>query len=108
MAWKTPAGKQQKKKKNGDASFPGLKAAGEPLQKTHYQELQENEVMVLQAIYGEDFTEHKATHGAWKVRQLVPKLRASESAADATPHGSRNPSRPSTSGSRLRPMTTST
>lgn len=34
---------------------------------THYQELQENEVMVLQAIYGDDFTRHTAAHSAWKV-----------------------------------------
>jgi translation initiation factor 2-alpha kinase 4 len=76
MAWKTPAGqrkpppKQQPAKKNGDSSFPGLKSAGpegpKQVQKTKYEELQQNEVMVLQAIYGDDFTEHKAAHSAWK------------------------------------------
>lgn len=34
--------------------------------KINYDELQSNEVMALQAIYGDDFTEHKGTHSAWK------------------------------------------
>ncbi|KAH8908968.1 Serine/threonine-protein kinase [Coniochaeta sp. PMI_546] len=71
MAWKTPAGQRkppkQAAKKNGDTSFPGLASTGpEANKKTQYEELQQNEVMVLQAIYGDDFTEHKATHSAWK------------------------------------------
>ncbi|KAK3499553.1 anticodon binding domain of tRNAs-domain-containing protein [Neurospora hispaniola] len=74
MAWKKPAGKkkpaqQQTPKKNneGNTTFPGLKAPGQtPPAKTHYQEVQESEVMVLQAIYGEDFTQHEAAHGAWQ------------------------------------------
>jgi translation initiation factor 2-alpha kinase 4 len=74
MAWKTPAGQRkppkQPAKKNGDTSFPGLASPGpEANKKTQYEELQQNEVMVLQAIYGDDFTEHKATHSAWKVCQ---------------------------------------
>jgi hypothetical protein len=72
MAWKTPAGQKKRQnpppKKNKDASFPGLQTtrAEEP-DKTHYEELQQNEVMVLQAIYGDDFIEQKAAHSAWKV-----------------------------------------
>lgn len=73
MAWKTPAGQRKLPpkpfKKNGDTSFPGLTSTGPEAkqgQKTKYEELQQNEVMVLQAIYGDDFTEHKATHSAWK------------------------------------------
>lgn len=66
MGQKNPP--QQAAKKNGDTSFPGLKPTGpDALAKTQYEELQQNEVMVLQAIYGDDFTEHKATHSAWKV-----------------------------------------
>jgi len=66
-------------KKNGDTNFPGLKPKGpESHAKTQYEELQQNEVMVLQAIYGDDFTEHKATHSAWKVglqaKRRVPQL----------------------------------
>ena len=41
--------------------------------RTHYQELQENEVMVLQAIYGDDFIEHKSGHSAWQVRSRTDK-----------------------------------
>ncbi|KAK3953067.1 anticodon binding domain of tRNAs-domain-containing protein [Pseudoneurospora amorphoporcata] len=74
MAWKKPAGKkklaqQQTPKKNNEdnTSFPGLKAPGQtPPAKTHYQEVQDSEVMVLQAIYGEDFTQHEPAHGAWQ------------------------------------------
>lgn len=66
MAPKKKPGKQSKQ--NGKDSFPGLKGPGEPAQKTHYQELQEDEVMALQAIYGEDFIQHSAAHTAWHVR----------------------------------------
>ncbi|KAK4239143.1 anticodon binding domain of tRNAs-domain-containing protein [Achaetomium macrosporum] len=55
-----------KSKPNGNQSFPGLNSPGESASKTHYQELQENEVMVLQAIYGEDFTLHSNAHSAWQ------------------------------------------
>ncbi|KAH8898540.1 serine/threonine-protein kinase gcn2 [Thozetella sp. PMI_491] len=78
MAWKTPAGQKkpaQTNPKNGTkapkpTSFPGLKqpekgAPGGGGQ-TKYEELQQNEVMVLQAIYGDDFIEQKPAHGAWK------------------------------------------
>ncbi|KAM7217902.1 Serine/threonine-protein kinase GCN2 [Rhypophila decipiens] len=70
MAWKKPSGQ---KKNNGNKGTPGPKAPGGPqpttpqaASKTHYQELQENEVMVLQAIYGDDFVAHEAANGAWK------------------------------------------
>jgi translation initiation factor 2-alpha kinase 4 len=72
MAWKTPAGQRkppkQQAQKNGVTAFPRLASPGlEANKKTQYEELQQNEVMVLQAIYGDDFTEHTATHSAWKV-----------------------------------------
>ncbi|KAK0651929.1 anticodon binding domain of tRNAs-domain-containing protein [Cercophora newfieldiana] len=68
MAWKTPAGQKkpaQPTKKKEDASFPGLKTPGKPEIKTPYEELQEDEVTALQAIYGDDFIEHKVA-SAWK------------------------------------------
>jgi len=71
MAWKTPAGKktaQQTPKRNGDTSFPGLKAPGPNQANTKYREMQDDEVMVLESIYGDDFKLHEATHSAWKVR----------------------------------------
>ena len=58
---------QQTTKKNVDIGVPALKAPGPSGEKTQYQALQENEVMVMQAIYGDDFTEHKATNSAWQV-----------------------------------------
>ncbi len=58
----------QPSKQNGKIdSFPGLKTPGNPTAKTHYQELQENELIALEAIYGDDFTKHSAAHSAWQV-----------------------------------------
>ena len=54
-------------KQNGTESFPGLKSPGTPASQTQYHELQKNEVMVLQAIYGEDFIEHSTAPSAWHV-----------------------------------------
>jgi translation initiation factor 2-alpha kinase 4 len=54
-------------KQNGTESFPGLKSPGTPTSQTQYHELQKNEVMVLQAIYGDDFIEHSTAHSAWHV-----------------------------------------
>ncbi|KAK0720656.1 anticodon binding domain of tRNAs-domain-containing protein [Lasiosphaeris hirsuta] len=87
MASKAPGQKKpiQPAKKNADSSFPGLKAtaksSGQP-GKTHYQELQENEVMVLQAIYGDDFVEHKATHSAWQKSEPSFDIRIKASSND--------------------------
>ncbi|KAK4453300.1 anticodon binding domain of tRNAs-domain-containing protein [Podospora aff. communis PSN243] len=52
--------------KKEDGSFPGLKAPGKPENKTPYEELQVDEVTALQAIYGDDFIEHKTKTSAWK------------------------------------------
>ncbi len=37
--------------------------------KTQYEERQQDEVTVLQAIYGDDFVQHKAAHSAWKTSE---------------------------------------
>ena len=72
MAWQTPG--QWKKplqltKKNDESSFPGLKPSKSNDQdgKTQYTEIQQEEVMVLQSIYQDDFMEHPSVPGAWKV-----------------------------------------
>src|SRR6266699_942539 len=63
------AGRKQPAKKNEDHSFPGLKplggtGPGAPI--SQYGERQRDEVMALEAIYGEDFVQHKAAYSAWK------------------------------------------
>ncbi|KAH8663991.1 serine/threonine-protein kinase gcn2 [Xylariales sp. PMI_506] len=63
-AWKLPL---QPPKGKDDSSYPGLKpttpGAGP---ETQYSEVQQDEVMVLKAIYGDDFIEHKAANMAWQ------------------------------------------
>ncbi|KAK2058552.1 Serine/threonine-protein kinase, partial [Colletotrichum caudatum] len=63
--WKKPVNLPQTNK--DDSSFPGLKPKGpEAASKTAYEELQQNELIALEAIYGEDFVRHADTPGAWK------------------------------------------
>ncbi|OLN84913.1 eIF-2-alpha kinase GCN2 [Colletotrichum chlorophyti] len=54
-------------RKEDDSSFPGLKPTSpEATSKIEYHELQQNELIALEAIYGEDFVRHAETHSAWK------------------------------------------
>lgn len=64
MAWKRP---KQLNTKTDDSSYPGLKPES-PVTgpKTQYTDVQNDEIMVLQAIYGDDYLEHKAANAAWK------------------------------------------
>ncbi|KAL2163091.1 hypothetical protein VTH06DRAFT_6927 [Thermothelomyces fergusii] len=55
----------KRSKQDANDSFPGLRGPGEPSPETRYQELQQDEVMALQAIYGEDFIQQSAAHTAW-------------------------------------------
>ena len=70
MAWKARPQKpssQPSKKNGGDTSFPGLKPnTPDAGTKTEYVNIQNEEMMVLQSIYGDDFIEHKAANTAWK------------------------------------------
>ncbi|KAK4127619.1 Serine/threonine-protein kinase [Parathielavia appendiculata] len=70
--------------RNGDDNFPGLnnKGPGKPATKTQYQELQENEVLALKAIYGEDFIEHSAAHSAWHKSEPSFDIRIKASSDD--------------------------
>lgn len=65
-AWKSPFAN---KTNVNDSSFPGLKplASPEAAIKVEHAELQENELLALEAIYGEDFINLTAEQGAWKV-----------------------------------------
>ncbi|KAI1391102.1 serine/threonine-protein kinase gcn2 [Hypoxylon trugodes] len=70
MAWKPPRqlkGPQQLTTKNNDSSYPGLNPISpETGPKTQYIDAQNEELMVLQAIYGDDYIEHKAANSAWQ------------------------------------------
>ncbi|KAK4159032.1 anticodon binding domain of tRNAs-domain-containing protein [Cladorrhinum sp. PSN259] len=72
------------KNKGTDSSFPGLNAPGPAPSstKTQYQELQENEVLALQAIYGDDFIPHAAAHSAWKKTEPSFDIRIRASSDD--------------------------
>ncbi|KAI0408106.1 serine/threonine-protein kinase gcn2 [Xylaria palmicola] len=71
MAWKTPrpwkAPQQPNYKRHDDPSRPGPPPASPDTgPRTHYVDTQNEEIMVLQAIYGDDYVEHKAANTAWK------------------------------------------
>jgi hypothetical protein len=51
-----------------EPSFPGLLPAVSTDVKLQYEEIQEDELMVLESIYGEDFQRADTKGGAWKVR----------------------------------------
>lgn len=68
MAWKKPASSPTK----ADASFPDPKyGKGTTIQ---YEELQQNELIALEAIYGDDFKRLKQTQTAWKVSAAAPSF----------------------------------
>ncbi|KAJ2977747.1 hypothetical protein NUW58_g7715 [Xylaria curta] len=71
MAWKKPrpwkAPQQPNSKKPDDSTRPGLRPTSPDTgPKTHYVDTQNEEIMVLKAIYGDDYVEHKAANTAWK------------------------------------------
>lgn len=64
---KTPSQPPEKKKNVAETSFPGLAPTGpDPAAKTEYMNIQNEELMVLRSIYGDDFIEHEAVNTAWK------------------------------------------
>lgn len=51
-----------------DSSFPGLKPGGpDAASKVDNSEVQKDELLALEAIYGEDFVDHTGEQSAWKV-----------------------------------------
>ncbi|KAI0913343.1 serine/threonine-protein kinase gcn2 [Ustulina deusta] len=71
MAWKTPgpwkAPQQPNYKRHDDSTRSGLPPTSPDTgPKTHYIDTQNEEIMVLKAIYGDDYVEHKAANTAWK------------------------------------------
>jgi hypothetical protein len=59
--------------KPSSSGFPELKPnkvkddAAKPLPKPQYEETQEEELLVLESIYAEDFKRVEKNQGAWKV-----------------------------------------
>lgn len=71
--WKTPLTLNND---TNDSSFPGLQPTASPEvnHKIEYEELQQNEILALEAIYGDDFVMHSETQSAWKVESYdVPR-----------------------------------
>ncbi|KAI1354991.1 serine/threonine-protein kinase gcn2 [Xylaria sp. FL0043] len=71
MAWKTPgpwkAPQQPNYRKYDDSTRSGLSPTSPDTgPKTRYTDTQNEEIMVLKAIYGDDYVEHKAANTAWK------------------------------------------
>jgi translation initiation factor 2-alpha kinase 4 len=69
----SPWGKKQQPPKT-ISGFPDLKpdnavnaAPKSPGPKSQYEEIQEDELIALASIYGEDFRRIESNHGAWKV-----------------------------------------
>ncbi|KAK6071697.1 hypothetical protein SCUP234_09618 [Seiridium cupressi] len=71
-AWKSTGQRKpplQTTRSNDDSRYAGLTPASPepgPTPKTDYAATQRDEIMVLEAIYGDDFIEHKAANTAWQ------------------------------------------
>lgn len=75
MPWQASGSSKRAANKDSttdDASFPGLKpTTPDATAKIEYEELQKNELLALEAIYGDDFVMHTSAHSAWKVSMLT-------------------------------------
>jgi translation initiation factor 2-alpha kinase 4 len=75
MAPTNPWGKKPVQQSNASIpAFPGLQSPKKndtlpisPGQKSQYEEIQEDELIALAAIYGPDFHQIETKQGAWKV-----------------------------------------
>lgn len=56
-----------KQKPSSETSFPGLTPAVSSETKTQYEEIQDDELLALASIYGDDFQRLETRSGAWKV-----------------------------------------
>jgi translation initiation factor 2-alpha kinase 4 len=66
MAPTNPWGKKKPQDHNASSpGFPGPKSTVVP--KSQYEEIQEDELIALSSIYGEDFRRVEKNHVAWKV-----------------------------------------
>jgi translation initiation factor 2-alpha kinase 4 len=63
-----PWGKKKPQEVNTSSPGPGVKPSQHiQNQKSQYEEIQEDELLALSAIYGEDFQRIEKHHTAWKV-----------------------------------------
>ncbi|KAH8683018.1 anticodon binding domain of tRNAs-domain-containing protein [Tricladium varicosporioides] len=64
----SPWGKKSQQNAIPSAVFPGFKARGqtESVPKSQYEEIQEDELIALASIYGDDFRHTETAHSAWK------------------------------------------
>jgi translation initiation factor 2-alpha kinase 4 len=53
---------------SSESSFPGLTPAASAESKSQYEEIQDDELIALASIYGEDFRKLETKSAAWKVR----------------------------------------
>jgi translation initiation factor 2-alpha kinase 4 len=56
-----------KKKQQPNTPSPGLSGSKPDKQKSQYEEIQEDELIALASIYGEDFRQIEKNQVAWKV-----------------------------------------
>ena len=62
-------GKTPQPDNTSQSGFPELKPnkPKDPAPKSQYEEIQNDELIALSSIYGDDFHQIEANHGAWKV-----------------------------------------
>lgn len=64
-----------KKSVTSNSSFPGLKSPTNTRAKSQYEEIQDDELIALSSIYGDDFEEIRSNGGAWKKAEPCFKIR---------------------------------
>ncbi|PVH78652.1 Serine/threonine-protein kinase [Cadophora sp. DSE1049] len=84
-----PWGKKPQQSITPSSGFPDLKPSKSndvapkiQLPKSQYEEIQEDELIALEAIYGEDFRKIESNHGAWKKAEPCFEIRIKSSDED--------------------------
>ena len=71
----SPWGKKPQQVNTSSSGFPGLKPnkPDDPVTRSQYEEIQEDELIALASIYGDDFHRIETKTGAWKVK-IAPEI----------------------------------
>lgn len=78
--WNLPL---QTSKSNDESSYPGLKPTSPNAgPRAQYVDAQQDEIVVLQSMYLDDFTEHKAANTAWQRSEPAFDIRVKASSND--------------------------